>query len=194
MPYAQAEYVVAEKRGTIVAEANKRFAERFGRQEVVAVLTRGDLDTLLEALERDGIWALHTRRTVRRQTRWTIVITQGARRHQVVVDDPELRLDGRHLRIIDRVRARVQAAVPSRRFQDAMLLPGEGGTLNLRTRPLARVRLDGVLLQEPTPIRGLRVQAGRHRLEFLPLAGGPMKPYDIAVEAGRATSLNLKLE
>ncbi|MGK0361629.1 MAG: hypothetical protein ACI9U2_003947, partial [Bradymonadia bacterium] len=75
VPYAQAEYVVAEKRGTVVAESNKRFAERFGRQELVAVLTRADLDALLDALKRDGVWSLRTRRAARRQTRWTIVIT-----------------------------------------------------------------------------------------------------------------------
>lgn len=194
VPYAQVEYVLAEKRGTVVAESNKRFAARFGRQEVVAVLTRADLDGLLDRLARDGIWTLRTRRAVHSQTRWTIEVTRGDRRHAVVVDDPETRLDGRHLRIIERVRARVNAAVPQRRFQDPMLLPKEGGTLNLRTLPIARVRLDGVWLPTPTPIRGLRVQAGRHRLEFLPLAGGAPTPYDIAVEAGRATSLNLKLE
>ena len=194
VPYAQVEYVLAEKRGTVVAESNKRFVGRFGRQEVVAVLTRADLDALLTKLDQDGIWSLRTRQTVRRQTRWTISITQGERRHEVVVDDPEIRLDGHHLRVINRVRARVKAAVPTRRFHDPMLLPTEGGTLNLRTLPVAKFWLDGVLMPEPTPIRGLRVQAGRHRLEFRPLAGGPLTPYDITVEAGRATSLNLKLE
>ena len=194
VPYVSVEYVLAEKRGTVVAESNKRFAQRFGHQEVVAVLTRADLDALLDALEADGIWALRTRKGVRPVTRWTIDITRGARKHQVIVDDPALRLDGRHLRVIDRVRARVQAAVPPRIFQDPMLLPSEGGTLNLRTLPIARVRLDGVLLPISTPIKGLRVQAGRHTLEFLPSTGGPATPYNIAVEAGRATSLNLKLE
>lgn len=194
VPFATVEYAVEVKRGTVVAEYSKRFAARFGHLDKVAVLTRPDLDALLATLAQDGLWSLRNRRRKGAATRWVIRARQGKRTVEVTVDDPALHLGGAHFEIIERVRARVEAEVGRSIFQDAMLLRTEGGTLNLFTRPAARVRLDGVLLGATTPIRGLRVEAGTRKVELLPVGGSAPVTHDVRVEAGRATSLNLTLE
>jgi hypothetical protein len=198
VPYERVDYAVQAKRGTVVAEVNKQFAHRFGRQDAVAALTREELDGLLDVLARMGVWRLKSRRTAQHRTRWRIAVVRGRRTHVVVVDDPAERPDGRHYAVIEHVRRTVTDRTRALPFHDAMLLRSEAGALALRTRPPARVRLNGVLLPRPTPIQGLRVKAGKHRVEFLPLEPGALRarstPYDIVVEAGRATSLNVTLE
>lgn len=194
VPYETVDYALHERRGAVLAEVNKQFAAGFGRQDAVAVLPRDALDTLLKTVADRGAWDLKSVRKKAHQTRWTIELTQGARRRVVVIDDVAQRPDGRHLAVIEAVRSAVAAHTRDLPFHDALLLRSEAGILALRTRPAARVRLDGVLLPRPTPIKALRVRAGLHQIEFLPLDGGPATPYDVRVEAGRATSLNVKLE
>lgn len=194
VPFETVEYAVEEKRGAVVAEYGKRFVARFGHLDKVAVLTRPDLDALLGQLDAAGIWALDSRTRKGATARWVIRVAQGARRHAVTVDDPFERFDGAHAEVIALVRGRVEAELGQAIFQDPMLLRTEAGTLNLRTDRPARVRLDGVLLGAPTPIRGLRVEAGTRKVEFLPVGGGPPVVHEVRVEAGRATSLNLTLE
>lgn len=193
VPFETAEYAVEVKRGTVVAEYSKRFAARFGHLDRVAALTRPDLTALLDRLDALGLWTLRDARRANAGLRWTIKAQRGDRRIAITIDEPTLQ-PGPHLAVIAAVRARVEAELGRSIFQDPMLLRSEGGVLNLRTRPPARVRLDGVLLAAPTPIRGLRVEAGRRKVELLPIGGGPPVTHTVRVEAGRATSLNLTLE
>lgn len=192
-PYAAVTWEVARERGAVVVGLEKRFAPGFGHRAEVGLLTDADLNALLDALAALGAFTLPARTVETPRTVYTLSIQQGRRRHRVTVHDPEWSPDPRARAVFARIRAAVAAHTDPIPFRDALVLPGEYGTLHLRATPPATVALDGVPLEGRTPITDLRLTTGRHRLTLTPLSGGEARDYDVTIEPGKTTSLVVEL-
>ncbi len=191
-PYARVEFSVLEKRGSVVATVSKTFSGPFGRREKVGLLAGDEFHALLEALAGQGAFGLPSRPHEGGQAVYTVELTTKGRHHRFEVADPELLDDPRYLEVIRRVRAVVGEHAGTIAFQDRMLLPGEGGVLRVSSTPPARVWLDDIALPGETPIAGLRVEAGPHKVR-LQTATGLTETYEVKVDVGKTTSLNVEL-
>lgn len=192
-PYATVTYEAARKRGAVVATVEKRFAPGFGHRSEVGLLTDADLEALLTELADLGAFTLQNRRVEAPRTLYTLSIQHGRRRHQATVHDPEWAPEARARALFARIRAAIGATTDPIPFRDALLLPGEYGTLHLRATPPATVALDGAPIEGRTPITDLRLTAGRHRVTLTPAAGGEARDYDVTIEAGKTTALVVEL-
>lgn len=199
VPHAEVVYEVLAERGTVTVGVTRRFAADFGKSTEVALLPRADLDALMARLAGMGLFELTHSDAPRARVRVRIEARRGAKTVDATVADPE-RTDVGHARLeaergqlfLDVVRAVVRAHTPPYTFSDPMLLPTEAGRLRVRSRPAARVSLDGVRLEARTPINSLRVPAGAHTL-MLETDAGLVRRYDVKVEAGKTTSIDVEL-
>ena len=117
----------------------------------------------------------------------------GARRHRFTVTDPHDRPGGEHLAVIQVIRGAVEGQTGGLPYEDPFLLKEEAGVLQVITDVQARLRVDGLWIRGRTPVRGLRLAAGRHTLELWPDGGGEAHPYDIKIDPGRTTTLRVEL-
>jgi len=195
-PYDRIIMEVTERRGARLAVLEKHFALGFGRREKVGLLLPADHERLLERLSALGAFELGSTRGPAHRAEYVVVIARGGRRHRFVVHDPAQQPDARYRRIIAEVRATVPRHAGDVAFRDALLLPEESGLLRIDARPAARVTVDGVALTETTPIGGLPLLAGTHRIRLVPVvapAGAAGAGYTIKVERGKTTTLNVEL-
>jgi len=81
-----------------------------------------------------------------------------------------------------RARAEPEPGAPARPAE-----PADPGTLSVNTNPSARVYVDGVFVDE-TPLFRHGVNAGKHELRVVPMAGKP-KVMRIEIEPGRLLNL-----
>lgn len=192
-PYAEVRYEVAFRRGTVIAEVDKAFAAGFGERGEVGLLSRDDLEALLDGVEAMGGFTLRSRTGAAPRTAWHIELRRGTRRHSLRVHDPERLADGRYRALIERVRGAVERTVGPVPYRDGLLLDSEYGRLRLRSTPAATVAVDGVPVPGVTPMNELRLTAGEHRLELTPVAGGEPHVYEVRVVVGKTTSLTVEL-
>lgn len=192
-PYAEVVHEVGRRHGTVVVSVRKTFAAGFGHRDEVGLLTDDDLEALLDGLVALGAFELASSPRKDHRARHRVEIAWKGRHHVFEVDDPELQADERYGRLITRVRAAVGHAAGVVPFQDAMLLPEEAGRLNIVADPPARARIDGVVIEGTTPLGGLRLPAGSHRVELTPVGGGPARTYDVKIEVGKTTNLTVNL-
>lgn len=69
---------------------------------------------------------------------------------------------------------------------------GEFGTLRLDADVPASVSVEGVRVDELTPIVGLRVQPGTHRVEWTQIETGVTQTAEVEVLAGQVTSIRVR--
>lgn len=193
-PYAAVRYEVSYRRGTVVAEVDKRFADGFGHRGEVGLLAKGDLEALMDEVEALGGFTLRGHSHADPRTVWQVETRRGAKRHRFVVHDPERLADARYRSLIDRVRTRVRLTVGAVPYRDRLLLDGEYGRLRLRARPRATLAVDGVPWPGTTPMNDVRLPAGTHTLALTPVEGGEAHTYEVQIVVGKTTSLNVELK
>ncbi|MCB9538388.1 MAG: PEGA domain-containing protein [Myxococcales bacterium] len=192
VPHAEVVYEVLAERGTVTVGVARRFAADFGQSTEVALLPRPELDALMARLAGMGVFALTDADDPAARVRLRLEARRGDATVAVTVADPDRAADERAQAALTAVRAVVRANTPPSTFSDPMLLPTEAGRLRIRSRPPARVGLDGVRLEARTPINSLRVPVGAHTLE-LETDTGVVRRYDVKVEAGKTTSVDVDL-
>lgn len=194
---ARVEHVIERSQGTLVVRVGKFMPDGFGRREAVGLFTDEDLADLVRDLDALGAFALpslprHGRRPPRAIYR--VRLDVGERRHHFEVADPGRLPDGRHAAVIARLRAAVEGKTGQLPLQDDLLLPEEAGLVHVLTDVPARVLVVGQGFEGKAPVRGLRLPVGVHVLEVVPIDGGAANRYEIRVDAGRTTSLDLQLK
>jgi hypothetical protein len=192
-PYDNVRYEVAERRGAVAASVTKTFAADFGFREEVGLLTAADFAALLADLEALGALDLPSTPGTAHRVGYEIDVRRGARKHHLVVYDPELLPDARYRQLVARIRAAVEASAGSIPFRDQTLLPAESGLLTIQSEPRARVEIDGVRQDEPTPIDGLPLPAGTHTVRLVALDAPLDRTYQVKVEVGKTTRLAVDL-
>lgn len=193
VPCARVEHVIERSQGTWVARISKALVEGFGRTEGVGLLTDESWLALVAQLDALGAFSLTTENLAKARIRYRVRLEVGDRHHTFEVGDPGRLPDGRHLAVIELVQRAVQARAGPVPLRDEMLLPTEAGLLQIGTDLAARVRVDGAWLAEQTPVRGLRLPAGEHVVELVPVDGSEPHRYEIKVDVGRTTSLRVEL-
>lgn len=203
VPYASVVFEVGQRRGTVVASVSKEFEADFGHRESLGLLPRAEFDALMRALERLGAGTLKSagrpgprRGSARRPARTIheVEFVHLGRTHRFTVEDLAQQPDARYRRVVETVRDAVRANAGTLAFRDALLLESEQGILRVDARPRARVRVDGVLLEETTPISALPLPAGPHTVELLAVDSDARGLYEIKVEAGKTTRLAVELK
>ncbi len=192
VPHAEVVYAVLAERGTVTVSVARRFAADFGQASEVALLPRAELDGLLARLAGMGLFSLGDTDAATARVRMRVEARRGDTTVAVTVADPDLAADERAQAVLEAVRAVVRAHTPAYAYSDPMLLPTEAGRLRVRSTPAARLTLDGIPLGARTPINSLRVPAGAHTLE-LETDAGVVRRYDVKVDAGKTTSLDVDL-
>lgn len=192
-PYASVRYEIEERRGTVSASVTKVFAGDFGFEEKVGLLPSTDFEALLGELEALQAFTLPSTRGPARRARYLIEVRRGSRSHRIEVHDPAQLPDGRYRALIDRVRSVTRTVAGRIPFRDAMLLPAEAGLLRIRSRPAARVTIDGLQYGETTPVEGLPLPAGRHTVRLTAVDEPLERTYEIRIEAGKTTRLAVDL-
>ncbi len=192
VPHAEVVYAVLAERGTVTVGVVRRFAADFGQSTEVALLPRSELDALMARLAGMGLFSLRDADDPDARVRLRVEARRGDATVAVTVADPDRAADERARAVLEAVRAVVRANTPAYTFTDPMLLPSEAGRLRIRSRPRARVTLDGAPLGVRTPTNGLRVPAGAHTLE-LETDAGVVRRYPVKVEAGKTTSIDVDL-
>lgn len=193
-PYETARLEAVIKRGASIAGFSRRFKAPFGHQEGVGLVTIPDLRALMSGLAAQGLFRLVDDRHegYRLRYRITAVGVDGVRT-DVVVDDPWQSGQPALLRVVEHLRSFVGGVTAAPTFVDPMLLKSESGTLRIRSKPPARVWLDEVPLAGQTPIGGLRVREGKHKARLSTLDGVLSEEYEVSVEIGKLTSLEVTL-
>lgn len=194
LAYQSVEYSLEARHGTVIARVTKRFIGRFGHFEKIDLLALEELPQLL------GRWfpeeptaapldlrSPHARAQI--EVRWR----RGVQRGHWLLSWPPSPRGAEYLARVREIQAQIEARVGAIAYRDALLLPTESGRLQVSSTPSAQVRLNGILLPEPTPLPDLILAAGRYELALIPLDGGPEQRHTIEVPAGRLTRLQLDL-
>ncbi len=79
-------------------------------------------------------------------------------------------------------------------FKDAFAAESQTGVVSIWTRPRARLYIDGVDYQRLTPMLGIVLPAGSHRVVFVREETGLRRSGTVEVKAGRNTNYFLELE
>ncbi len=190
VPYAQVVYELGPQGGAVVASVVKTWAAGFGQRDRVGLLPAEVLPGLLGQLRGMGAFELRSRRRKGHRVRYTVRLRSQGRSHSFVVDDPT----GRHAKVVAFVRAQVLEHAGEVPFVDEMLLPAEAGVLRVRSRPVARVEVDGRPVPGQTPVAALKLRPGRHSVRLESLDGARKNEYEVMIEVGKTTSLSVELE
>ena len=78
-------------------------------------------------------------------------------------------------------------------FRNQFFEPGEFGELMVDSTPSAHVYIDGVDSGYRTPARQIRLLVGVHEIRFVNRDSGIDRTYDVTIEAGLTTRLNVEL-
>ncbi len=91
------------------------------------------------------------------------------------------------------IRDPVLAAVGWTPYAVPFWVEGEYGTLRTDASLVARVYVDDRPTGLTTPVRGLRLEPGRHRVRWVAVATGAVREVEVLIEAGVTTSLDIDL-
>lgn len=119
----------------------------------------------------------------------SVSIRQGARRYEGVV--PVERLNPS---CVDELFRLVEERVELPPYRMPFWNEGEWGALQAGSDLPARVYVDGWDTRETTPMTGLRLEPGVHRVVWRSLQGDLDKEVDVTIERGRTTTVNVVLE
>ena len=195
--YERVVYELRARGRSCVVRRTQHLGGTFGVQEAVGLWPREQLDGLLDALGEVGAMDLPSTRLDSRVgpvTTYDVTIRRGGLEHRFAALNPEVHVNPRYRAVIALVRAAVETAVGPTGFSDGRVRAGEAGFLRLKTDRPARVRIDGVEFGLGPPFDGLKLVAGTHLLETLPTAGGRAQRFEITIDRGKTTSLQLTLE
>ena len=177
-----------------MAAFSRRFKKPFGHQEGVGLVTPDELHQLMVNLKGLGAFQLKTEVHTNHHLRYRLEVVDTNGAHiDVTIDDPHTSSQPHAARIIEATRNFVEEVAPIPPFVDPMLLPAQSGTLRIVSRPPARVWIDGVPLAGHTPINATRARAGKHTARLTTLDGLVSEDYEVSVEVGRLTSLDVTL-
>lgn len=202
VPYAQVDMEIRARGATAIVRLSRSFGEGFGAQDAVGLSTPDELQALMDALQKDGLFV----RPVNGQrppgghvpdVRYVLELRREGRVQRIEVERPELLPDRRYSNAIERVRRFVTQIVEpegARPFVDGRVPKDASGFLHLETSPSGRVYLDGVLLADATPIEALRLPLGTHVLRIVARDGRLERTVDVTIERGKTTSLRMTLE
>jgi len=78
-------------------------------------------------------------------------------------------------------------------FRNAFFETGEYGELMVDSVPAARIVIDGVDTRLTTPARAIRLTLGTHRVRFVNEGMGIDRSYEVTIEEGHTTRLDVEL-
>ena len=193
VPWTQITYEVAHRHGGVTARVTKAWPEGFGRREEVGLVPAEELTDLLADIEAVvPLWP-KGRRSTRYRARYTLIVDRAGQRRSWVVHDPNLGEANAPSKIMALIGAVIGENTRPVRFQDALLLPDESGWLKVDADVVSAVRVDGVLVADHTPLQGLRLPVGAHKIRLSPLDGRAPRVYPIKIEMKKTTALVVEL-
>lgn len=197
-PFERVEHEAKVRGASVVVRLTQSFGAAFSHRDAVGLSTPADFDTLLAALEAEGLGSLpaapRAPANVTAATRYRIEVVSRGRTRTLTIANPELLTDRRYLGLVRRIRSWVVAITGAPAFVDGRLSAEDSGFLHLETNPPGRVFLNDVLLAESTPVDALRLPQGEHALRVVATDGKLERRLDITIEKGKTTSLRMNLE
>jgi len=174
----------------------------YGEEERAALLTEADYVALMDGLARCQLPALAgaqagaiTPTDASRGWTWTLRWTTGPHKEtqQTQVVRPELQTDRRWDQCLEALRQVVDAKTEPIAFEWVFVAEEELGYADLSTVPTARVYIDGLEYPEPTPLWHVPLAAGPHEVRFVVDDEGLDQRYELFIEVGVTTHLELEL-
>lgn len=195
-PFEQVDDSVVLRGSTPTANHAKDLVNYDEHLNRMALLTLAEYRALLDALEELDILVLRDFEVQpERKDLPTYVIEyqRNGRRNTIRIHGLPYSTDPRHAAVVDLIRKTVRAKSGPINFRNVFFDPGEVGYLNVESRPLAEILVDGVETHERTPLFGFEMQQGTHKLELRDKDKGIDRTFDVTIEPGMTTILNVDL-
>lgn len=192
-PYDSVRYEVKRRGTTVIASLSKQLADGFDELGDVALLPLDEMTTVVEGLRACGIEDLAPDAPDDPLLTYQLEIELGTY-HRVVRFAGRATLPGTPQWCVARLIMDTYFAfgdpVP---FENRFWNEGNFGQLQVDSTPAARLIIDGRDTGLTTPVWGYRLEPGRHELRFVNDGLGIDRTYDVTVEIGLTTRLEVEL-
>ena len=195
-PYSSTQYEVLWRGRVAVASHYRTLVNYDEPLHGMRLVPREGFVALLDAVERDGAFALPdapTPGTAPAALRYEVEVRRGKRHHVFRVSCPDAQADPRYDRIVRAVRRYVLRYAGDLAFRNVFFDAGELGWLNLTSVPVARVIVDGQTLGHETPLYGYELRAGEHRVRLESVTGGLTREHTVRIQGGMTTILHMDM-
>ena len=195
-PFRGVLHAVVCRGTTPVAKHRKRLVNYTSRLGNMALLTPKEHLALLERVEALGAFTLPdlgSGAAPPSSPRWKVEIGRGGREHSFAFSAQSAGEDTRYAAIVDAVVSLVKEHSGDVPFRNVFYEPEGMGYLDVDSRPVAAIHIDGRSLKLRTPVYTYEVEAGRHVLRMVSRKHGIDRTYDFRIEAGKTTILHLDL-
>ena len=195
-PFELVEDTVVLRGSTPMANHAKDLVNYDEHMNRMALLTLEEYRALLDKLEELDILVLRdfeVRPERKDLPTYAIEYQRNGRRNKIHIHGLGYSEDPRHAAVVDLIRETVRAKCGPIHFRNVFFEPGEVGYLNVESRPLADVLIDGVETRERTPLFGFEMKRGTHKLELRDKEKGIDRTFDVTIEPGMTTILNVDL-
>lgn len=197
-PYKRVRYVLRHGHGASTIGVTKEFlGQQLPRQQKVGLLTEADRDRLLTALDHCDLVGLTDASAARRPAAmtWTFRVWVGDGFDKTLtVADPELQPDPRYQSCLDAMRSAARRRLGATPFRDVYYAEGTFGYLHVASLPsAASVFVDDRAVGEVTPVGGLLLPVGEHKIELVADKVGLRRVYSVKIMADITTNLDVDL-
>ena len=196
MPYRRVSYEVLWRKRMAVASHYRALVNYDEALSNMKLVPTEDFVALLDRLGREGAFDLPDApppgRSVGAQT-FELEVRRNGKTHLFRVTEPTGQPDARYAATVDLVRAFVIDVVGEIPFRNVFFDAGAFGFLNLTAVPVCRLWVDGRDTGLDTPIYGLELPKGSHKLELVAKDEGWKRDHTIRTEGGMTTILHMDL-
>jgi hypothetical protein len=198
-PYRELDYAIVVRANTPVAYQTKELLGYSEPLQRLALLTWEEYGAIWSEIEKiGGLQAIRAAADAppskdRAVARWVVTVELAGETVERAFVGELWELPPPIRGSIEAVAAGIRSRTGAMPFRNVFVTPSKRGWVDVESRPVARVWLDGRDTGENTPLLTYELPAGEHTLRLVSEEHGLDRTYTFRVDAGITTLLNLDL-